>query len=389
MLRTLNCQHQLNHFIDAGFTDHWFPVTDAVLPDCLAPSQRIQFVAQQSLVITKSLDLQKGAEGEHAHFRKEDPLPFEFKGLLGTGGFGQVDKIITINSEQYACKRVLRARAFGGRGMGRVRQVIDEIQILKRIKHEHIVKFVGSYTDSRYIGLIMSPVADMDLSVYLTIIDEKNRAELRSFFGCLARALEFLHTEQVRHKDIKPSNILVKGGRVLFTDFGLAFDFRDSDHSTTTGPLNGLTRRYCAPEVAGEGARNSASDIWSLGVVFLEMVMVLMEKPATYLDNFFQSHGNHELYVRTNPQAFKDLAAEMAGPSDHSDTRVFDWLRLIFQEQHRLRPTATQLINIILAPTDGTANDSRYCGICCVVDDEFDDDDDDDIEDELERYRRV
>ena len=134
------------------------------------------------------------------------------------------------------------------------------------------------------MGLIMSPVAEMDLSTYLKRADTLKHQELRTFFGCLARALEFLHKQNVRHKDTKPGNILVDGGKVLFTDFGLSFDFTDVNGSTTLSMVNGITPRYCAPEVAMQERRNTSSDVWSLGVVFLEMIVVLKGKTIDYID---------------------------------------------------------------------------------------------------------
>jgi len=87
-----------------------------------------------------------------------------------------------------------------------------------------MVEFVGSYTDATYFGLIMSPVAEMDLNGYLQNFSPTRAPELRTFFDCLATALGYLHTRSIRHKDIKPGNILVNHGDVLSTDFGLARD---------------------------------------------------------------------------------------------------------------------------------------------------------------------
>ncbi|KIN03014.1 hypothetical protein OIDMADRAFT_96488, partial [Oidiodendron maius Zn] len=192
---------------------------------------------------------------------------------LGSGGFGEVDKVLCLISfKEYARKRVLRSSLFRSRGTEDIKLFIAEIEILKRLKHHHIVEFVGSYTDPKYIGLIMSPIADMDLGTYLTNANTSKHGELRTFFGCLATALEFLHEQKIRHKDIKPGNILVHGGNVLFTDFGLSLDFTDANGSTTTSMVNGMTLRYCAPEVVLQEPRNTSSDVWSLGVVFLEMI---------------------------------------------------------------------------------------------------------------------
>ena len=248
VLRTIDCLDLLNTFIDLGFSDHWFPVTERSLPHCLHPSKRSQFTATQTLVITKSMNLEKGENGQHCNFRQNEPLPFETKEVLGAGGFGQVDRVLSLISfREYARKRVPRSTMFSGRRAEDVKRFIAEIEVLKRLKHHHIVEFVGSYTDLKYIGLIMSPVAEMDLSTYLLRADATRHRELRTFFGCLARALEFLHEQSVRHKDIKPGNILVYGGNVLFTDFGLAFDFADAGGSTTVSMVNGMTRQILRP----------------------------------------------------------------------------------------------------------------------------------------------
>ncbi|KAH7359897.1 kinase-like domain-containing protein, partial [Pyrenochaeta sp. MPI-SDFR-AT-0127] len=192
---------------------------------------------------------------------------------LGNGGFAQVDRVLsTISFKEYARKRVLRSAAFGGRKKENMAQFIAEIQILKRLQHRHIIELVGSYTDSRYIALVMLPVAEMDLDVYLSIATVSKYPELRTFFGCLATALEFLHAQKVRHKDIKPGNILIDRGNVLLADFGLSLDFEDANESITTGTVNGRTAKYCAPEVAHLEPRNTRSDIWSLGIVFMEMM---------------------------------------------------------------------------------------------------------------------
>ena len=260
------------------------------------------------------------------------------KGTLSSGGFGQVDRVLSLISfKEYARKRVLRNKMFGGRRTEGVKQFITEIEILKRLKHHHVVEFIGSYTDPKYIGLIMSPVAEMDLSTYLARADTAKHGELRTFFGCLARALEFLHGQKVRHKDIKPRNILVHGGNILFTDFGLSFDFTDTDGSTTVSMVNGMTPRYCAPEVAAFEPRNTASDIWSLGIVFLEMIVVLKGKTVEFIYEFFKRHGSQQEFVRTNSVALLELVAELQETGSVSDNRALEWVQKMFLVEQQRR----------------------------------------------------
>jgi hypothetical protein len=262
ILRTIRSFDLLDQCIDVGFSDYWLPVTDRNLPEFLRPSIRTAFVNAQTLVLTKSMDLEKGAEGQHCYFRKSETLPLERKGILGSDGYGQVDRVLSLISfKEYARKRVLRSAAFRGRRKEDVKHFIAEIEILKRLKHRHVVEFVDSYTDAKYIGLIMTPIADGDFATYMANAKPVQYPELRTFFGCLATGLKFLHQHNVRHKAIKPGNILVNSGKVLFTDFGLSLDFTDATGSTTMSMVNGMTPRYCAPEVANYEPRNTISDI--------------------------------------------------------------------------------------------------------------------------------
>jgi serine/threonine protein kinase len=371
--------HLLGKIIDDGFSDYLFPVTKDSVPDCLEPKMRARCLDAQKLVLTKSIDLEKSDGGQHRHFKVDEPLPFESKGTLGAGGFGQVDKVLSLISfKEYARKRVPRKIALGGRGIEALKGIIAEIEIMKKVKHHHIVEFVGSYTDPKYLSVIMSPVAEQDLSAYLRKASSPQHAEIRTFFGCLATGLQFLHDHQIRHKDIKPGNILVDRGNVLFTDFGLALDFADASGSTTVGMVNGVSQRYCAPEVALQEPRNTSSDIWCLGVVFLEMIVVLKGRTMEWMDDFFKAHGSQQVFVRSNPTGLEGLLAELKQTASLSDNEVLVWIQQMLQEKHTSRPTAASLVTSITRPYSHGGADTVFCGICCLVpDDELSDATDD------------
>ena len=148
---------------------------------------------------------------------------------------------------------------------------------LKRLSqaHRHIVDLIGSYTDPKHVGILMYPVADYNFAEMLDNVNlGERRWSLRTYFGCLTSALCFLHDNKIRRKDIKPSNVLINHEEVFFAHFGVSVDWTELGHSTTVG-IAAMTPRYCSPEVAACEPRNSSSDIWSLGCVFLEMWTVL------------------------------------------------------------------------------------------------------------------
>jgi serine/threonine protein kinase len=211
----------------------------------------------------------------------------------------------------------------------------------------------------------------MDLSAYLASTDTTRYKELRTFFGCLARALAFLHEQSIRHKDIKPSNILVHGGNVLFTDFGLAFDFTDETGSTTAGTVNGRTPRYCAPEVANAEPRNMSSDIWSLGVVFLETTAVLKGRTVAYMYDFLKEHGSGQAYVRTNPTGTNALITELKKTGSPTDNAALVWVQDMIMLPQQLRSTAASLMASITSAGQNGDRNGAFCGICCASPDDF------------------
>jgi tetratricopeptide (TPR) repeat protein len=370
VLRSIDRLDLVNDLIDNGFSDYCFPVTERSLPGCIPPSVKTSFVKAQRLVLTSSMDLERGKFGRHCHYSKGESPPLESKGILGSGGFGQVDRVLSLISfKEYARKQVPRGRAFRGRRKEDINLFISEIEVTKRLKHYHIVEFVGSYTDSKCISLIMSPVAQMDLATYLKCVQESSLPELRTFFGCLATALEYLHEQKVRHKDIKPSNILVNYGRVLFTDFGLSRDFADASGGTTTGMTNMGTARYFPPEVALHGPRSTKADIWSLGAVFMEMLVILKGRTSRYMDEFYKQHGSWQSFDRLSPVALMEFVAELERMGKLSDNQVIVWTQKMLSADQQLRPTASSLVESILSSSH-EGGSTTFCGICCAFDEE-------------------
>src|SRR6202040_2867361 len=94
-------------------------------------------------------------------------------------------------------------------------------------------------------------------------------------FGCLSSAVRYLHTSRkIKHKDIKPENILVdRYGSVLLADFGISKQYEDDTLTEGTTPF---TDKYAPPEVVDQDKRGLSSDIFSLGCVFLEMATVTL-----------------------------------------------------------------------------------------------------------------
>jgi serine/threonine protein kinase len=191
---------------------------------------------------------------------------------LGSGSSATVDTV-QIGRVFYARKSIHYPRQV--RQQHRLKEDIQkEIKITQALSHPHIVKVLLTYEETRRFSIIIHPLADCDLESYLTnktCATAQEECLIRKWMACLTNTLAYIHSRDIRHKDIKPRNVLVKGEKVYFTDFGSSHIFDDSGNSTTEGVAYGHTRAYCAPEVIRNTSRHRSSDVFSLGCVLTEM----------------------------------------------------------------------------------------------------------------------
>ncbi|KAF2257866.1 kinase-like protein [Lojkania enalia] len=362
ILHFINHIDMLDNIIEFDFNDYWLPASQGQLPGLLNPAARTEFLRAQHVVLTKVTDLIDGCRN-HKHFADHEQIPFEPISLLGFGGFAQVEKVVCkLDGNEYARKRIRRDISFK-KTRTSMKSFITELDILKKLDHHHIVKLVGSYTDPSYLVLLMSPVADCNLADYIAndVALLQKKRHVSTFFGCLASAIAYLHRSGIRHKDIKPQNVLVKGDNVLLTDFGLSRISHGTAHSTTDG-LTAKSSRYCAPEVANYEPRNSSSDIWSLGCIFVEMVTVLKDCTVKSMWEYFESHGSGGLYYSDNLPASKGWFQALRSMEPKSANDPLLWAEDMLQHERHLRPTAQALVKKIRYQSSYNA----FCGSCCL-----------------------
>lgn len=359
LLRIIGRLEILLQLLNEGFSDGWFPITQRGLPGFIDPQAQHEIYQNQHLILTKSLDLENG---QHCYYDVEEQRPFEVQRYIGSGSFGQIRVIESrVSYKQYALKTIRRRIAFGAQSREIMQQFNEEMGIMKRLNHQHVVHYVGSYTDRNDLGLIMSPIANCDLEAYLKDACKSSgrHPTLRTFFGCLATALSYLHDEGIKHRDIKPKNVLVHRANVLLADFGISRDFLD----TTSGPT-AVTRRYCAPEMAAYEGRNESSDVWSLGCVFLEMQNALLDNDLAWLKTYYETHGTASTHFYANPQATEGLLEEWQTATNLTQTQPLAWIRQMLKLERRERPTASAVMNEITA-SDSQLGFMYSCDQCC------------------------
>ena len=194
---------------------------------------------------------------------------------------------------------------------------------------------------------------------------------LRSWFVCLSEALRYLHESDVRHKDIKPENILIdESGAVVLTDFGISRKFaKDASHVTNNEWK--FTWKYASPEImkSKRNSRGNPSDVFSLGCVFLEMATLLLGKTLSEFNHHYTSKVNQtgieDSYHKNLPRVYtwieslqtrgtkvdpnQSLQAESIEDQDHATdpeqnvVKALDHIRKMLDEDPRLRPKSQDL----------------------------------------------
>ena len=165
--------------------------------------------------------------GVDVEFRPQESIPLKHLMYLGHGGQAVVDKVFC-NFRMLARKqiRIYKPSAHSA--------ALRELEVIRKIQdHVHVVRIVGYYTHGNILGILLHPAAECDLQTALERFEDPNsgyftdRAPYRYFknrflegFGCLANGLAFMHGHGVRHRDIKPRNILLTFDGPLYTDFG-------------------------------------------------------------------------------------------------------------------------------------------------------------------------
>jgi ankyrin repeat protein len=371
VLRRIGSLHLLDQLLDAGFNDLWFPVTKDLLPQFLDSGTKARFVEVQQIVLTNANDFRCG-ERRHYSIFTGDSLPFTHREPLNSGTSGSVDKVVDrASGQEYARKRILRKKFFE-RPKDETKAFESELRILRRLKHRHTVGLMFSYSDPDYHGLLISPLADGNLNDFLwngeaAAYHHPAKIQLlRGSFGCLATGLAYLHEQQIKHKDIKPSNILVKGMTVLFADFGISHDWTGDSQSTTEGPT-ALTQRYAPIEVADWRCRNSSSDIWSLGCVYLEILSVLKGKTRSELDNFFVNKETGCFRYRDDVRLIRNWLNSLEdSPSSREDNVCLSWILMMLQHDANLRLNAQQVAGYITQLCDRPRSGIMFCSACCL-----------------------
>ncbi|XP_029126508.1 cysteine-rich receptor-like protein kinase 10 isoform X2 [Cajanus cajan] len=191
---------------------------------------------------------------------------------IGKGGYGEVYKGILPDGEEIAVKRLSTSSRQG------MEEFKNEVLLIAKLQHKNLVRLIGFCQEDQEKLLIYEYVPNKSLDHFL--FDSQKRRQLTwseryKIIKGIARGILYLHEDsrlKIIHRDIKPSNVLLDNDiNPKISDFGMA-------RMVATDQIQGCTNRvvgtygYMSPEYAMHGQFSEKSDVFSFGVMILEII---------------------------------------------------------------------------------------------------------------------
>nr|XP_023929729.1 G-type lectin S-receptor-like serine/threonine-protein kinase At1g11330 [Quercus suber] len=197
---------------------------------------------------------------------------FHLSHKLGQGGFGPVYRGKLSDGQEIAVKRLSRTSTQG------LKEFMNEVVVISKLQHRNLVKLLGCCVEGEERMLIYEYMPNKSLDAFLfdphkeKLLDWSKRFNIIEGIG---RGLLYLHRDsrlRIIQRDLKASNILLdKDLNPKISDFGMARIFGSNEDQANTNRVVG-TYGYMSPEYAMEGRFSEKSDVFSFGVLLLEIV---------------------------------------------------------------------------------------------------------------------
>ncbi|KPA78118.1 putative serine/threonine protein kinase [Leptomonas pyrrhocoris] len=250
--------------------------------------------------------------------------------ILGKGSFGCVYLGMDAHSGRLVAIKFLPMP----RDESGVEEIEAEVLILQRVNDTHVVQLLSYAFEGDTIVIIMECMLAGSLQNMISAFGGIPSSTARVFMRDVLRGLSKIHSMGVIHRDMKPQNVLLSlAGNCKISDFGASAWLQELARKESQGQVCG-TPVYLAPEAA-RGSSAKESDIWSCGIMFLQMITGALPYPPEQL-----SAGAAVLVFQ--------IGSGIAQPQipDNLDVLDAEFVRACLQEEPRKRLTAAALLQL-------------------------------------------
>ncbi|OHS97118.1 CAMK family protein kinase [Tritrichomonas foetus] len=247
--------------------------------------------------------------------------------ILGQGGYAIIFKV---RSQKYNQEFVAKAMFFDDKkGESRRHAFEVEVASLVQLVHPNVIKIYDSFIDDNYYVQILDYCPNGSLADKLRERRRFKAAEIHSYIAPILDALKYVHSNNISHSDIKPSNILLDVyNRPILADFGLAQKIsNEKDNLHYKG-----SKAYMAPEFYNHVKYDPfKADIWSLGVTIFELATGKLPWNPSHLDNMISL-----------------IRSGMAQFPGQFDPNINATVRKMLVVNPKIRPTAEECLSLPL-----------------------------------------
>ncbi|TQE01501.1 hypothetical protein C1H46_012864 [Malus baccata] len=268
---------------------------------------------------------------------------FSLVNKLGQGGFGTVYKGQLPNGQIIAVKRLSRTSGQG------VKEFENEVALIARLQHRNLVKLLGCCIKGEERILVLEHLPNKSLDYFL--FDHSRRSWLEwdkrfEIINGVARGILYLHQDsrvRIIHRDLKTSNILLDAGmNPKISDFGMARIFQGDQLQDNTNRIVG-TYGYMSPEYAVFGSFSTKSDVFSFGIILLEIVSS-KKNNGLYQEDHSMNLIGHVWQLWREDRALEIVDSSLESYQSEEVVRCIQVGLLCVQEDPEDRPTMAAVV---------------------------------------------
>jgi serine/threonine-protein kinase len=262
-------------------------------------------------------------------------LHYRIIDFIGAGGMGEVYRAVHESIDRIVALKVLNPV---NRSDDFVAHFFNEAKIQARLQHANVATLYDFFEFDGLLCMAMEFIGGRGLDDIIVEFGGLSMEEALPIFKDIVSAIGYIHQNGILHRDLKPGNIRIdQQGMVKLLDFGIA---QDSVRDNSSNPRRILgTLQYMAPEqLSGKGS-DHRTDIWSLGVLFYEMLTGQLpfgkETVIEYLDEVNNRKSTKEIFRRA--PLSEDVKALIYRCLERKPTQRYLSIRALEQDLERLQ----------------------------------------------------